>query len=146
MMKPWVVNNRRGETIVEVLIAIVVLSSALGGAFAISNASVRKTQANHERYQATLLVNSYAEQIRRDYHDEADQVGFDRNTYEYCDPTSNCSISPVPDFVVDSKVTITSVGSAPTNVVAGSIVTYKIVLTWPSLTGDEDRVELLYGL
>jgi type II secretory pathway pseudopilin PulG len=56
--------TQRGETIVEVLIAIAVMSAALGGAFAISTRSQRTVQSNQERYQATLIANQQADLIK----------------------------------------------------------------------------------
>jgi Tfp pilus assembly protein PilV len=56
--------KQSGETIIEVLIAIAVLSGALGGAFAISTKSKNTVQANQERYQAQAYANEQADLLR----------------------------------------------------------------------------------
>lgn len=56
--------NRRGDTIVEVLIAMTVLAFALGTSFAIVSASNKGIQANKEQYQAQQLANKQIELLR----------------------------------------------------------------------------------
>jgi len=55
--------NRTGDTIIELLIAVSVLSFALGSAYAVSQKSTRAMQANKERSQAVLYANEQASQI-----------------------------------------------------------------------------------
>lgn len=57
--------RQSGETIIEVLIAIAVLSAALGGAFAISSKSRATLQSNQERYQAQVYANEQADLLRK---------------------------------------------------------------------------------
>lgn len=127
--------NQIGDTIVEVLIAISVLSLALGMAFAIANRSRNTIQANQERYQAQLIANSQADNIKlyialNGSYDSSiicfDQYGNGHITSPECnnvDNLYNVSISPAP----------------------GNNNIHIIKVTWNSLIGGQDNVELVYG-
>jgi Tfp pilus assembly protein PilV len=56
--------NTRGDTIVEVLIAIAVVSSVLGGAFAVSSRALRGTRMSQERGEAAKMVEGQLESLR----------------------------------------------------------------------------------
>ena len=56
--------RQKGDTIVEVLIAITVLAFALGTGYATANRSTLAIQSNKERYQAQLLANKQVEFLR----------------------------------------------------------------------------------
>lgn len=57
-------QNQRGDTIVEVLICIAVISLVLGGAFVTTNRSLQNTRAAQERSAALKLAESQLEQIK----------------------------------------------------------------------------------
>jgi len=52
------IKNSSGETIVEVLICIAILSIGMGTAFLISDQSVKTSLSNEEQYQAQLYANT----------------------------------------------------------------------------------------
>jgi prepilin-type N-terminal cleavage/methylation domain-containing protein len=56
--------RERGDTIVEVLIAIAVISLILGGAYVTTNGSLRATRSAQERGNALKLVESQVEQLK----------------------------------------------------------------------------------
>lgn len=56
--------RQRGDTIVEVLIAIAVISLVLGGAYVTTNRSLRATRSAQERGNALKLVESQLEQLK----------------------------------------------------------------------------------
>ncbi|HSX06133.1 MAG TPA: prepilin-type N-terminal cleavage/methylation domain-containing protein [Candidatus Saccharimonadia bacterium] len=56
--------NKRGDTIVEVLIAIAIVSLVLTAAYVISNKNTIAIQANQERIQAQHLVETQLEALR----------------------------------------------------------------------------------
>lgn len=148
--------NNKGETIVEVLIAIVVLGAALGSALAISNKSVKQTQANHERYQAQLYANEQAELLRQDYALFITN-GNNRTNYDpgkgagspvgagLCYSASKPPICTDRDDPQNYDTVISDLsGGALTGVTAK---TYRIVVSWDSLiNGTQDKVEVIYGL
>ena len=56
--------NQAGDTIVEVMVSVVVAGMALGAAYAISGASLRRGIEAQERTQATRLVQSQIEYLK----------------------------------------------------------------------------------
>lgn len=59
-------KSQRGDTIVEVLIAVAVISSMLVGAFTIINKSSQQIRMAQERSEAKTLATSTLEDIKRD--------------------------------------------------------------------------------
>lgn len=57
-------KNQKGDTIVEVLLAIAVVSSVLGGAYVAANRSLNTNRAAQERAEATKLVESQLESLK----------------------------------------------------------------------------------
>lgn len=57
-------DKQRGDTIVEVLIAMAVISLVLAGAYATTNRSLLATRSAQERSNALKLVESQLEQIK----------------------------------------------------------------------------------
>ena len=57
-------NLQRGDTIVEVLISIAVVSMVLAGAFVVTNRSLQATRSAQERSIALKLAESQLEQIK----------------------------------------------------------------------------------
>lgn len=56
--------NQRGDTIIEVLISIAIVSLILGGAYVTTNNSLRAERGAQERTDATKLVESQIEAIK----------------------------------------------------------------------------------
>jgi prepilin-type N-terminal cleavage/methylation domain-containing protein len=56
--------SQRGDTLVEVLIAIAIVSLILGGAFVTTNRNLQATREAQERGNAQKLVESQIEQIK----------------------------------------------------------------------------------
>lgn len=137
-------RNLKGDTIVEVMIAIVILGAALGTVFAVSGSSQKQTQVNHERTQAQLLANDTADQIVRDYNSKdislesyvsglANNFCFEQNTANV-NTTPPCVYNTGPDY----EVTIQKD--------SGNRV-FLITVEWDSLIGStRDRVQLYYGI
>ncbi len=61
----WRLNNS-GDTIVEVLVAIVVVGSVLAGAYITSNKSLNANRASQERGEALKYTEAQLEQVRAD--------------------------------------------------------------------------------
>ncbi len=55
---------QRGDTLVEVMIAMAVITSVLGAAFVSANRSLQASRAAQERGEATRVAESEAEQIK----------------------------------------------------------------------------------
>jgi Tfp pilus assembly protein PilV len=145
--------TKRGDTIIEVMIAIIVLGAALAGGFAVANKSQQNTQHSHERYQAQLLANQQAELLRSSFitHTKAN----DRDTFPSYTSGTGCFDSASGNWITSCvnglytisvvKVSDTAAG-APANFGSLQKLNYKISVTWDGLDGNQKNVSLLYGL
>lgn len=140
--------NSRGDTIVEVLISIAVVSAVLGGAYAVVNRTTQNSQQSKEHSQALKVAETQIEQLRSlsllpgdDRNQFCIRGGLARNITD-----SSITASPLEDkskytdckfsdgSVVDRfYVTITKNGKA-----------YKVTVWWDGATGNKDVVELAY--
>ena len=136
--------NKKGDTIVEVMIAVVVLGAALGGAFAVSNSASQRTYNNHERYQALQYASQQIEFIRQEsngknidtgYYDarelDPSGVGCFKDATAYTKNNIEC--------IKDSIYTISTNGEY-------SSKKFTVVVTWDTLGGGDGRVELVYAV
>lgn len=153
--------NRAGDTIVEVMIAIIVLGAALGTSIAIATKSQRQTQANHEFYQAQLFANQQAEYILSAYNDylaanSSVSINTSRTAFlnQHSDSTAFCYNTPSSKVDV-SEATCKKTDGADFNIsviksqygAPPSTPTFIITVSWDSLTGSaQDQVELVYAI
>lgn len=63
-MPPRQIQRQRGVSLLEVLIAVLVLSVGLLGVAGLQTANIRNTQSAHQRTMAVLLASSMGERIR----------------------------------------------------------------------------------
>jgi len=139
-----IINKQNGETIVEVLIAIAVLGSALGGAFAIVNRSKLTLQTNKERYQAQLFANSQADILKLYSSVEDNRTVLNNSVVDFCFVGAGemqlytsglCDIDDGVIYNVRVKRLIPDFDK------------FSIKISWDSLTnGAQDQVELDYGI
>ena len=151
-------RRHSGDTIVEVLIAITVLSMALGTGFAIVSQSNKGLQANKEQFQAQQLANQQVEYLR------ASTAGM-RNTFSSnpdCLVVSGAGFSTVTGascqnlamgggagiYTVDISCVISGVGKepCPPTVAPGQTQTYSVVVTWDNVKNSQSRLELQYAM
>lgn len=146
--------GKSGDTIVEVMIAIIVLGAAIGGAFAITNKSQLKTQANHERYQAQMYANMQAERLR-DAYSKYIADGHSRGEFSAKITSGGCLGGNSIDSWQNSCTVVEKIYNISVDNVSGAgavtgltdPLTYKIHVEWDRLGGgDQDSVELVYGL
>lgn len=144
--------RQSGDTIIEILIALSVLTFALSMGFATANRSNNAMQANKERYQAQLYANEQADKIR-------DSILANRSFLK----TSHSSAQPqclspgelgtAPKTNTDCKqkgitgiydFDIQCVGST-CNSPSSTFNVFKVHIEWDSLNGSRENVELYYG-
>lgn len=109
--------SQTGDTIVEVLIAMAVLSMVLGGAYVASNRSLAVSQQNQERAEALKLVEGQMEQLKSNDPGGADCFG-------------SCVID-----TGGAKYTL-NIESKPSG--------YRVTAVWQSVFGREDNIEMWY--
>lgn len=159
-----ITKNQMGDTIVEVMIAMAIISGVLGATFAVANRSQRATQANHERYQAQLYANEQAEWIKAMSSTDILARQTFITTVSAATHTNFCmvnssTIKAIADItaipaecqkeglydIVITRATMTKnidgTGAAENN-------TYYIKVQWDSLvkTDGKDKVEIVYGI
>jgi len=142
--------RQSGDTIIEILIALSVLTFALSMGYATANRSSKAMQANKDRYQAQLYANEQADKIRDSIeanrtflkisHTTAarqclspGEVGTAPKTIAGCQQKGATGIY---DFDIQC-VTDCSIPS--------SFNVFKVRVEWDSLNGTRDNVELYYG-
>lgn len=145
-------DRQRGDTIVEVLISIAVMSLVLGGAYVTTNRNLLATRAAQERTNAISLVESQLEQIKS-LSGTDPEVIFDPNVpAEFC-ITQDRTVAGADS--VDCRV---DTSGAPTEVepVYNLLITrtgpdanqgyiFNVTNTWTDPSGRQDnQVQMIY--
>lgn len=147
--------NQKGDTIVEVLIAISVLAFAIGTGYATVNRSNQSILANKERYQAQLIASQQVEYLRQ-YIDSTGLKNDISSTDNKCyredtgtvvikDSNSppNNDLCNVTDEVYGAnyKVITKYIGSCDNS----TFCNYNITVKWDSVNGNQEQLSLWYG-
>lgn len=128
--------SERGDTIVEVLISIAVISMVLGGAFVTSNKSLQNTRDAGERSNALKLAESQVEQIKYLSANQPD-VLFGTSV-----PASYCLVSNVAYSSSNAVCKVNSGGSPTTVEPAYSLTvtragnTFTVRTSWQGTSGN----------
>lgn len=150
-------NSQIGDTIIEVMIAIMVIGGVLAATFAISNRAQKGALLNNERYQAQMLANQQAERIKlysATVQGRANLYGLAADT-TICFTSSSAYISGSCSNI-DDKYTITVTPKKHskyiTNDPPGDVTnTFYIKVVWDSLISNasadgKENVEIVYGI
>jgi prepilin-type N-terminal cleavage/methylation domain-containing protein len=141
--------SERGDTIVEVLIAIAVISLVLAGAFVMTNNSLQATRDTQEHLNATNLAEGQLEQLRAlpETDPTKTQTIFGAvnpaafcmlNGTEYTSSSTNCAVSTAGTPTTAEPVFHLSITRAGTN-------TFTTAVTWFAISGHgKDNVQLIY--
>jgi prepilin-type N-terminal cleavage/methylation domain-containing protein len=122
--------NQKGDTIVEVLIAIAVVSTVLVAAYQTTGQNIRSAQATQERTEALKLAEGQLERLRSNGVLAAPNECFDIGTGL---PESACDFTPNGAGAANYKVRISE-----------SAGTYKVSVIWEGLTTATENVSLYY--
>lgn len=138
--------KERGDTIVEVLVAIGVTSLILGGAFVITNRSLQGTRQASERQNALKLVESQLEWIKSLSASDAPAL--------FSAPMPACITSTGAIVTDGNAVCFVNTDGAPVGVsvqprfhlsVSRSGNTFTVRNTWDNVRGaGQDLVEMKY--
>jgi len=131
-MKIHVFRQQAGDTIVEVLIAVAIVSLVLVGAYASTNHNVRATQDTQEHSEALQLVQSQLEFLRANGPPNTGDTCYDKNGASA--NGGNCQVAADgtttgagPKFTMSIAVA-SGLGTCNT-----AIPTYQVKATWESL-------------
>lgn len=137
-------NNQRGDTIVEVLIALAVIGSVLIGAFVVTSRSTTGVRNSEEHAQAMQLLQGQVEQLRA-YVQATDKDSI--KTY-FC-----FGASPTPTILSNSTPACPSAAVEPIyrfNIQTLSKATppatskFQVTVTWNSVTGSPGKEVMYY--
>lgn len=78
------IGSSDGDTIVEVLLSIAIVSSVLGGAFISANRSLRGAQVSQERGEALKLVEGQLERVKAASKDDSKASAVFGATGDFC--------------------------------------------------------------
>lgn len=132
--------NSRGDTIVEVLLAIAIVSVVLGGAFVSANRSLRGTQVSKERLEAVNVSKGQAEILMAWLSDDEKEPQV-RGESNFCFSVDNVA-----------KTISKQTGSCPygpddryNSIITSSDNEYKITTQWEKIgDGEAESVEIIY--
>ena len=144
MLKIRKLNNQNGDTIVEVLLAIAVVSVVLAGAYASVTRSLNSARVSQERSEAVKLVESQLESLEVVLKDSV---------------KTNMILNSPTDFCLDDSLDIKTAGSAECN--KGPDGRYKLSTKYDPPTpgpekftssarwdraggGEEQRIDIVY--
>lgn len=140
-----VISSRKqtGDTIVEVMIAVLVVATILAGAFSVTSRSTQAVRDSEEHAQALQYLQGQVELLRnaaatRSALPASLTTGFCLSASAFHQPASgnsNCHLGGLYD------VSISSPTSSPN---VGSTTTFNLVAAWPALSGGTDDVYLSY--
>lgn len=136
--------DKKGDTIVEVLIAIAIVSLTLTAAYSITIKNVNAIQDNQERIQAQHLVETQIEAIRSNNGLTDDTQCF---PYDSTTETDTCTDLTVPGSGASYTVSIQIDGDPGLNPV--NPTTYTVTATWTSIgsdTSNDSTVSMAYRL
>ena len=142
---PNPIRSQRGDTIVEVMIAVVVIGVVLIGAFTLTNRSTRQMRDSEEHTQANQLLQGQVERLRS----VASQM-------RYTDfPASNYFCFD-EDGALTALASATSYGCLQGNFykfsierkqpqpAAGNNATFTLAVRWDSVTGNKAFESITY--
>lgn len=141
--------RQRGDTIVEVLIAIAVVSMILGGAYVTTHRSLLATRAAEERGNALKLAESQVEQLKGLAKSDPDLIFGAGTPMPFCIPTS----TGTPVTASSANCQVNAAGAATTvqpiyslSISRGSDGnTFTVTNTWTNAAGKiTDSLRLIY--
>ena len=127
--------KQRGDTIVEVLMVVAVISGVLGTAYAITNRSVKSNQLSQERGQAVKVAETQIEQLRTFKLTDVPGGTFCVTSGAFESDLINCKFDNNPgDGRYSASVTQPSPGK------------FVITVTWRGATNGSDQVAMNYRM
>ena len=143
--------RERGDTLVEVLIAIAIVSLILGGAYATTNRSLQATRAAQERSVALKFAEGQIEQIKGIVTDPGRSSTIMGGTAptQFCLSSAGAVLSDNP---TNAACNFNATGGAPS---AGQVSfhihvvratnTFTLTETWTNVSGrNTERLQLIY--
>lgn len=137
-------SNQRGDTIVEVLISIAVVSMILGGAYVTTNNSLQGTRAAQERSDALKVVEGQLEAIKSLAVSNPNSLFGSATTGNFCVANGAVVSSNNAGCRLNAKAVPTTAQPMFTIAVTRTGNTFVIRNTWYTLKGKQDSIQMTY--
>lgn len=151
-------REQAGDTIVEVLIAIAVVSAVLGSAYVVVNRTLDNALQAQEHTEALKVAEAQLEQLKAATAANASSDVFDTSNRVHCfDSAGNLVEFPVVNTLPQDPSTYPAACiSGSVNYRTGIVYeegfnstdplddVFKIYVNWPGPTGGQDQVSLVY--
>lgn len=159
MKRRFLLQNQNGDTIIEVLIAMAVISVVLSGAYVLATRSLRGTQVAQRRTQGLKIAQGQTERLK--YAARTDGA-FDANyrTDDYCiseqdadGNVSKISNTSLPNYApgcifgggeYSINITYATVSLAPAS--TATFGTFSVMAKWDLPGGKSEDVTVYYQL
>lgn len=152
-MSMWRMRREAGDTIIEVLISVVVVSSVLVSAFAVVNKTSQYTIQNQEHNVALKILEGQMERLKIASVDP----GSDMYTYSKTFCMGGANDVKKNDFnnlpAADDKYDSECIQPAPVPYhifikrgTGSSVDTFTATAVWDGVTGSQDQVQIVYKL
>ena len=156
---PWQRLNQRGDTIIEVLIAIIVLSSVLAGAYGVASRATKENMQTQEHSQALQIAQGQLETLKTQQSAPDGVFCFDVSNNNQLTNWVGATAAPSPDAQGDNFNNNYPDGCSQ-NLTGGNCNTslcyyvaiqkintnndYNVTVRWPGANGGNDQVSLAY--
>lgn len=140
-MRIGIFRSQNGDTIVEVLIAMAVISAVLGTSYAIVNRNTKSYQQVNEHSEALKLSERQLEKLRQIAvgTDASKKAAVFSGATPFCiDDVLHVNASTPCTDGVDNRYTI--------QVLRTGADQFESIVTWTGVTGGTDRVSLSYRI
>jgi type II secretory pathway pseudopilin PulG len=140
-------RRQRGDTIVEVLISLTIVSVVLGGAYVTTNKSLLATRGAQERGNALKLAESQVEQLKGVIATDPDDVFNPGAPSPFCIDSSGVVATSDPDCTVNTGGTATTAEPKFNLSITRSGNTFTIRNSWTNVAGKvTDQLQIKYRL
>ena len=149
--------SQRGDTIVEVLMAIIVLSTILAGAYGVASRSTKENIQTQEHAQALQVAQAQLEVLKSNPQPAALAFCFNSDNQVVTD----FSQAWIADYAADNLSTPHYPADCAQSILGGKCLaddicyyiairrnddTYNVTVRWDGITGGHDQVSLAYRL
>jgi prepilin-type N-terminal cleavage/methylation domain-containing protein len=147
-------QDQRGDTLVEVMIAIVIVATVIGGAYVVSNRSLQSTRSAQERGNALKLGEAQVEQLKALIASDSTKIFGATVPIKFCLGTNGVGAQVVYDIAIPAQkvnCTVDTSGAPATVQPAYTLLitrtgnNFKVTESWIDVSGKfSDSLQLNY--
>lgn len=132
--------NQAGDTIVEVLFAVIVVGVAIGLAYGVASRSLKSNRQAQERIEAVKFVESEAEQLKKIASQTPDGTGVFGQSQPFCLVLTNIVGADDPACTANNRYKLSITPTVSTT----STKQFDVTATWDSLKGGQENITVTY--